>query len=129
MSGIPDFSNFKFLSTDHIRYHNGNDVSGHNTGCKRGIEIKTHPEIAGAYLVTIFNLDGRHPVWGDTIQMAPKRMKLISTANNIYRFVGFGTDQFGVPFSHYGISVYLENDTAQKIVLHLFDKGVDIEYI
>ena len=30
------------------------------------------------YIITIYNLDGAHPVWGNNIQMSPKPMRIIN---------------------------------------------------
>lgn len=123
-----DLTNFQFHSTDHIRFQNDRDVSGHQKGCNRGIEIKIHPDVENAYLVTIYNLDGNHPLWGDNVQMAPKRMRIIENTRGVLKLRGFGTDKMGVPFSNHGISIHYQNDSIDKIVLHMFDRSVDIEY-
>ncbi len=122
------FPNLQFHSTDHIRFQNGLDVSGHNKGCNRGIEIINHPDVEDAFLVTIYNLDGNHPVWGDNVQMAPKRMRIVYNSNNVIKLQGFGYDRMGTPFSDYGLSIYSENNLITKIVLHMIDRSIDIEY-
>jgi len=124
-----DLSDLKFLSTDHIRYQNGVDVSGHNFNCKRGIKIETNINGDVGYTVTMHNMDGNHPVWGDNIQMAPKQMKIIDSANSKTVLRGFGQDAMGSPFSDYGITIYHPQVEVDKIVLHMHDRGVDIEYL
>lgn len=38
-SNTPQHGMIEFKSTDHIRYANGIDISGHNYNCKRRIRI------------------------------------------------------------------------------------------
>lgn len=59
-----------FDSSDHIRFQNGKDVSGHNYGCNRRFVIEKNIEGGEGYTVTMYNLDGLHPLWKDNIQMA-----------------------------------------------------------
>lgn len=123
-----NLDNFKFLSSDHIRYENGVDNYGHQKGANRGIEIKKHDTVTDAYKVTIYNLDGNHPVWGTNIQMHPKRMKITEQNEKRIELKGFGNDQFGVPFSNYAITLHINGDEAERVVLHMIEKKVDIEY-
>jgi hypothetical protein len=123
-----DLNNFRFLSSDHIRYENGVDNYGHQKGAHRGLEIVKHDSVQDAFKVTMYNMDGNHPVWGTRIQMHPKRMKIISQNNDKIELKGFGNDPLGVPFSSYGITLHLINDDVERVVLHMYDKKVDIEY-
>ena len=82
--------NFIFKSSDHIRYENGRHVSGPHGGAGRAVKIE--PNINGCegydiksgdgYIVTLFNLDGNHPIWQNNVQMAPKPMRIVSQTND-----------------------------------------------
>ncbi len=123
---------FLFESSDHIRYQGGQHVSGPHGGARRALEIEraqsteAEPEI---YRVTLYNLDGTHPVWRDNIQMAPKRMAVIEEDENRIVLRGYGNDAHGFPFSDYGLTIHLNEAGIEKCVLHLLDRGVDIEYL
>lgn len=119
----------KFDSSDHIRYVNGIDVSGHNYGCNRQIEIQKNIEGGEGYTVTIFNLDGIHPLWGNNVQMAPKQMKIYSVVGSTISLRGYGYDMMGSDYSDYGIDVYFVNKEIEKIVLKMFDRNIELEYV
>jgi hypothetical protein len=119
---------FEFISKGHIRYKNGQDVSGHNYDCWRGIRIQNNTSGGQGYIVTIYNLDGSNPVWGNNIQMAPKQMKIIEQNKSSIKLRGYGTDQMGNPFADYGLTLHLENKIIDKITLHLHDRNIDISY-
>lgn len=125
----PDDGELKFESTDHIRFQNDIDVSGHNYGCHRQIEIKKNINGGIGYTVTIYNMDGSHPLWGNNVQMAPKQMKIIKNENNVVSLIGFGTDFMGTNFSDYGIDIYFYDNNIQKIVLRMIDRNTRIEYL
>ena len=69
---------------------------------------------------------GKHPVWGNNFQMAPKRMKIVSQNSTKIELRGFGNDPMGASFSGYGITLHLNNTEVERVVLHLFDRNVDI---
>lgn len=119
----------RFLSSDHLRYENDVHVSGPHGGAARGVEIVPNFELKEGYLVTIYNQDGNHPVWGNNIQMAPKRMKVINKTENEIQLRGFGTDSFGASFADYAISVHLSGHEIDHIKLHMLDRGVVIKYL
>lgn len=123
---------FRFYSTDHIRIENGvptqGSIRGDNKGANRGIEIIPNFELKEGYLVTIYNQDGNHPVWGNNIQMAPKQMKIIHKTENHIVLRGFGTDDFGNTFSDYGMTLELINGKIIQCILHMYDRDIDIEY-
>ena len=125
----PAIGIFKFDSNDHIRYLNGIDVSGHNYNCHRQVEIKNNINGGEGYTVTIYNLDGIHPVWGTNVQMAPKQMKIVSRNANSVLLKGFGFDQLGLPFSNYGMTIFFNDEKVEKFILHIFDRRIDIEYL
>ena len=72
-----------FDSSDHIRFQNGQDISGHNYGCNRRLVIEKNIQGEEGYTVTMYNLDGVHPLWKNNVQMAPKRMKIVNVEGNI----------------------------------------------
>ena len=82
--------NFVFKSSDHLRFENGRHVAGPHGGANRAVKIE--PNINGCegynikggegYIVTVFNLDGNHPVWQNNVQVAPKPMKIISQTSD-----------------------------------------------
>ena len=121
--------NFVFKSYDHLRYNNGNHVSGPHGGANRAVKVE--PNISGGegYSVTIYNLDGNHPVWQNNVQMAPKQMKIIHQTDNKIVLRGYGQDNMGSSFADYGLSIYYKNDIVEKCILHMYDRSVDIEYL
>lgn len=129
-NNYPVHGEIKFNSSDHIRFQNGIDVSGHNYGCNRQIEIRGNINGEYGYTITIYNLDGNHPLWGNNIQMAPKQMEIFKVKNNIVSLIGFGTDLFGNSFSDYAIDIYFSpNKTIEKILLKIIDRNIELLYI
>lgn len=126
---ILDLNDLKFVSNDHIRYENGQDVTGHNHDCWRGIRVQTNLSRKQEYTVSIENIDGIHPVWGNNIQMAPKQMKIIEQNTDFIKLRGFGTDAFGNSFSDYGLTLHLQMGVVEKVSLHLHDRNVEIIYL
>ena len=61
-----------FDSSDHIRFQNGQDISGHNYGCNRRLVIKKNIQGEEGYTVTMYNLDGVHPLWKNYVHMSRK---------------------------------------------------------
>ena len=126
-----------FDSSDHIRFQNGKDVSGHNYGCNRHFVIEKNIEGGEGYTVTMYNLDGNHPLWQNNIQMAPKRMRIVSVNDNIVKLRGYGYDEnalaMGAPlsdasFDSYGIVLLIENKQIAKLQLNMYDRNISIVY-
>ena len=120
------------MSSDHIRYENGIRVAGPFGSAKRVITVE--PNISGGYLVTIYNNDGVHPLWRDNIQMAPKPMIITNKLGNIIELRGDDSvkGNLGYPddyLKNYGITIFYLNENIEKIILHMFDRSVDIEYL
>jgi len=84
-----DLTDFKFLSDDHTRIENGRPTTANNKGAWRGIRVKTSDN--QTFFVTMYNMNENHPVWGDNIQMAEKRMKVIEENNEKTILRGFGS--------------------------------------
>jgi hypothetical protein len=128
--------NVCFVSNSHQRYENGVPVCGLLQGFKRAIKIEDNINGGEGYTVTVFNLDGNHLVWGNNVQMAPKPMKVIQQSAEKIVLRGFGYDKMAfamgageaASFAHYGLSIILKNEEIDKILLHMHDRNVDIEY-
>lgn len=127
-----------FDSSDHIRYQNGTNVSGHNYNCHRRFTIEKNISGLEGYTVTLYNLDSIHPIWRNNIQMSPKRMRITSVDSNVVEMRGYGYDEdavaMGVPlddasFENYGVVLLIEDFEIKKIQLNLYDRNVCIVYI
>ena len=127
-----------FDSSDHIRFQNGKDVSGHNYGCNRRFVIEKNIEGGAGYTVTIYNLDRLHPLWKNNIQMAPKRMRIVSVNDNIVEMRGYGYDEnalaMGAPlsdasFANYGIVLLIEGTEIKRIQLNMYERNISIVYL
>jgi len=119
---------FIFSSSDHLRFQNGVHVAGPHGGARRAIKVEPNIEGHEGYTVTIFNLDGNHPLWQNNVQMAPKQMKLLKQEGNKIVLRGYGHDALGGSFADYGITIFVEGDEINKCILHMHDRGVDVEY-
>ena len=118
-----------FDTSDHIRFQNGKDVSGHNYGCNRRFVIEKNIEGGEGYTVTMYNLDGLHPLWKDNIQMAPKRMRIINVDTSIVQLRGYGFDSMGGSFSDYGVVLLLEENEISRVQLNMYDRNISIVYL
>lgn len=129
---------YAFDSSDHVRFQNSENVSGHNYGAHRRIVIEKNIEGHEGYSVTIYNMDGVHPLWQDNVQMAPKRMRIVSINDNVVDMRGYGYDEkavaMGAPleaasFENYGIMLLIEDNEVKRIQLNMFDRNVSIVYL
>ena len=127
-----------FDSSDHIRFQNGKDVSGHNYGCNRRFVIEKNIQGGEGYTVTVYNLDGLHPIWKNNIQMAPKRMRIVSSKEKIVELRGYGYDEnalaLGAPlsdasFASYGVVLLIEDTEIKRIQLNMYDRNISIVYL
>lgn len=121
-----DLTDFQFLSDDHTRIENGRPTSANNKGAWRGLKIKTSDN--QTFFVTIYNINEKHPVWGDNIQMAEKRMQVIEDNNDKTVLRGFGADAIGSSFANYGLTLHKSNNIVNKATLHMYDRHIDIVY-
>ena len=136
-NNFPSTGEFEFISSDHIRYQNGIDVSGHNYGCHRTVKIQNNISGGKGYTVTILNNDSIHPLWGNNVQMAPKQMEVIRATSSEVYLRGFGYDQnalmMGVPskdasFACYALTLNISEREVVSCTLHMLDRGVDLKY-
>lgn len=118
-----------FNTSDHIRFQNGQDVSGHNYGCNRRLVIEKNIQGGEGYTVTMYNLDGIHPLWQNNIQKAPKPMRIVAINHNIIEMRGFGHDMMGTPFSDYGLLILVENNEISRVQLNMYDRNISIVYL
>lgn len=125
----PPSGSLIFTSSDHIRFQNGVDVSGHNHGANRRFIIERNIDGNDGYSVTMYNLDGNHPFWQNNIQMATKQMRIESVSDNIIQMRGYGVNQLGASFADYGIVLLIEEKTIKRIQLNLYDRNISIVYL
>ena len=137
-NNFPLAGKINFDSSDHIRFQNGQDVSGHNNDCHRRIVIEKNTQGNNGYTVTMYNLDGVHPLWNNNMQMAPKQMEIVNVNDNIVEMRGFGYDEnalaIGAPmeaasFSNYGLVLMIENNEICRAQLNMYDRNISIVYI
>ena len=137
-NNYPPAGKVSFDSSDHIRFQNGQDVSGHNYGCNRRLVIEKNIEGSEGYTVTMYNMDGIHPIWKDNVQMAPKQMKIINVDGNIIELRGYGYDKnavaMGAPleaasFADYGIVLMIEHNNIVRAQLNMYDRNISIVYL
>jgi hypothetical protein len=134
---------FVLKSPDHLRYENGKHVSGPHGGAGRAVKVE--PNVNGCegydivsgdgYIVTVFNLEGDHPLWQNNVQMNPKPMRIISQSYDKIILRGYSTramSPFGwVDFdgSDYGLTINFKDGQLENCILHMHDRNVDIEYL
>lgn len=121
-----DISNIDFISDNHTRLENGNIIGNSGANVMRGIQIRSAD--SQTYYVSIHNLDGIHPVWGNNIQMSQKQMKIITDREDLICLRGFGSDLLGNTFSDYGINISLESNKIISITLLMYDRNIEIVY-
>lgn len=137
-NNYPSSGQIVFDSSDHIRFQNGQSVSGHNFGCNRRLVIEKNIHGDKGYTVTLYNLDGIHPLWQNNVQMAPKQMKIVNVDGNIVELRGYGYDEnalvLGAPlqdasFENYGIVIMIEDTTIVRAQLNMYDRNISIVYL
>ena len=85
---MTNLDNFEFISKSHLRYENGSIVKGLQV-CGRSISIKKNIDgckgynipVGFGYIITIFDLEGNHPIWGTNVIVSPKPMKIINQSS------------------------------------------------
>jgi hypothetical protein len=124
-----DLNDFLFKSSDHLRYENGVHVSGPHGGAGRVVKVESNLNGGSGYSVTMYNLDGDHPVWQNNVQLSPKQMEVIESSDKKIVLRGFGQDLMEESFSDFGLSILLENGNVEKCILHMHDRNINIEYL
>ncbi|MBK9960772.1 MAG: hypothetical protein IPP06_05410 [Saprospiraceae bacterium] len=135
--------NFILNSPIQLRYENGRHVSGPQGSAGRAVKVE--PNISGCegyniiggegYIVTIFNLDGNHPIFHNNVQVTPKPMKIVSQSKDKIVLRGYRVKAMTpigwIDFngSDYGLSIFLKENEIIKCIFHLHDRNVDIEYL
>lgn len=134
----PPEGKISFISSDHVRFANGKDVSGHNLGCHREVVIEKNISGDEGYSVTIYNLDGIHPLWRDNVQMSTKRMKIVHAQDGIVEMRGYGYDERALmmgaskedaSFENYGICLLIEGTDISRVQLNIYDRNISIVYL
>lgn len=123
-------------STHHQRYQNGIPVMG-SQYCSRTIKIenKVFKDMFNGldvnpkegFLVTMWNMDMPTP----TQQMQPKLMVMVADTGDKIELRGVQLKAIGVVSydnKDYGITLHLRNRNVVKCTLHMYDRGVNIEY-
>lgn len=95
----------------------------------RRLVIQKNIEGGEGYTVSMYNLDGLHPLWQNNVQMAPKRMRIVKVDNNIVQLRGYGFDMMGASFADYGVSLLIENDVISRVQLNMYDRNISIVYL
>lgn len=123
-------------STHHQRYQNGIPVMGSQYYSRTiKIENKVFKDMFNGldvnpkegFLVTMWNMDMPTP----TQQMQPKLMVMVADTGDKIELRGVQLKAMGVVAydnKDYGISLHLRNRNVVKCTLHMYDRGVDIEY-
>jgi hypothetical protein len=129
-----DISQVYFKSSDHKRYNSGEWCSVDNKGSLRAIEIKPDYEYGNSYIVTLYNLSGLHPEWGDNLSIAPKRMHIISTDENQITLIGYGNDPMLSKRppqiqKYYGITIHIHDKVIHHISYYYHDRDVRIDFL
>lgn len=130
-----------FHSSSHQRFENETPVRGLQV-CNRAIKIEENVngcqgydiEPGDGYIVSIQNLDGNHPLWGDNYQMSPKPMRVVNADSNKISLRGYpvlAMTPFGyqnIDLSDYGVTIYLKDGCIEQCRLDMFDRNIYIEY-
>ena len=128
-NNFPPKGSVAFTSSDNVRFQNNQDISGHNYGANRRLVIEKNIEDGEGYTVTMFNLDGIHPLWQNNIQMSPKRMRITKVSDNIVQLRGYGYDSMGTSFADYGVVLLIENEEIIRAQLNMYDRNISIVYL
>lgn len=128
------------ISERHQRYENNVPVMGMQFA-KRALIIKnmdfcqfmkTTVSPADGFIVRMINMDAQDANGNYRDMMQPKLMEMVSDNINRIELKGVALKLMGVTcvdYSAYSISLHLINRKVVKCVLHMLDRGVDIEYL
>lgn len=128
------------ISKRHQRYEHGMPLKGMQY-CGRAIIIKNsdfRELMKGApvtptegFLVRMINIDTRDSKGNYLEMMQPKLMTLTSETIDEIELRGVALTLMGITaidFSDYSITLHIANHEVTKCVLHMLDRGIDIEY-
>ena len=79
------------------------------------------------FLVTMWNMDMPNP----TPQMQPKLMEMVTNTDDKILLRGITLKAMGIVAydnKDYGMTLHLKNRNIVKCILHMYDRGIDIEY-
>ena len=94
--------------------------------------MKTTVSPADGFIVRMINMDAQDANGNYRDMMQPKLMEMVSDNINRIELKGVTLKLMGVTcvdYSAYSISLHLINRKVVKCVLHMLDRGVDIEYL
>lgn len=130
-----------FKSSSHQRFEFDTPVRGLQI-CNRAVRIEPNTSGCSGYditpgdgvIVSVLNLDGVHPLWGDNYQMSPKPMRITKQTSSLISYRGYpvlAQTPFGfqlIDLSSYGVTIYMEGGEITKARLDMFDRDTYIEY-
>jgi hypothetical protein len=116
-----------FVSNQHVRTTDGVETGRTDDACYRGVKVDANGD--GTYTVGIYLQEGEHPVWGDNMTMAPKRMRITKRSKGVTVLRGISGSSIFDDFSDYGITIYKSLGEVDKIVLHMHDRDTYISYL
>ena len=129
------------ISKRHQRYEQGMPVMGVQD-CGRALIIKESDfcklmdgvpvEPSAGFIIRMVNTDVRDAKGNYLEMMQPKLMTLVSNTPNKIELKGVVLYLMGTKsadFSNYSITLHLINRKVVKCVLHMLDRGIDIEYL
>lgn len=116
----PPQESISFETSEHIRYKNGENISGYNYGCNRRFVIEKNKYGGEGYSVTLYNLDCV-PLQVNHIQIFPQQMQIVCVDNNIVELRSDGVDQ-------YGLLLFFKNEEIDHVQLNIYDQDISIVY-
>lgn len=123
--------NFIFYSGHHYRFEQGTEVGG--GAAKRAIRIQDNISGNEGYSVTIYDTEEDDSLKEDRVSMSTKPMKVVASSPTETEMRGWGVYRvplagIQIPFSNYGLTIRHPYGQVEEIVLHMFDRNIDIIY-
>ena len=123
--------NFIFYSGHHYRFEQGTEVGG--GAAKRAIRIQDNISGNEGYSVTIYDTEEDDSLKEDRVSMSTKPMKVVASSPTETEMRGWGVYSvplagIQIPFSNYGLTIRHPYGQVEEIVLHMFDRNIDIIY-
>lgn len=128
---ILNLHDFVFYSGHHYRFEQGSEVGG--GAVKRVIRIQDSISGNEGYSVTIYDTEEDNSLREDRVSMSTKPMKIVASSPTETEMCGWGVYTvplagIQIPYSNYGLTIYHPYGQVEEIVLHMFDRNVDIKY-